>query len=449
MSSNRFIPHSEDDIQCFVDKEANANTKKKTASDIALVELFLANEGETSAIEEIPPADLDRYLSKFLLSVRKKSGEEYEPTTLRGFISSVDRYLIKFRYSESIITGQSFTNTRDVLKSKQKQLKRLGKGNKPQEASPLTDDEITALFTSRVMGTHSPQALINILWFNNCLHFGLRGSKEQRDLKWGDIELKTDLNGKEYLEYSTERQTKTRPGDNPANRRAVKPRMFENKAVGPERDPVFAYKLYRSKRPEQTSSPNSPFYLAVNHCHSQEISHEYCKPWFKVQPMGVNKLNSLMKDCAVKAGIGANKRITNHSARKTLVQKLQDHNVPPTHIAQVTGHKNLQSINNYSCLREEQQEAISSLLSTDTSSPLQTDDSYSARALTLPFKSAKQHNETESLSMFKGNYITGGTFNIHVASSTASNSQTLITDSPKRKYRRLCPLDSSDSSQDN
>ena len=104
--------------------------------------------------------------------------------------------------------------------------------------------------------------------------------------------------------------------------------------------------------------------------------------------MGVNKLNSLMKDCAVKAGIGANKRITNHSARKTLVQKLQDHNVPPTHIAQVTGHKNPQSINNYSCLREEQQEAISSLLSTDTSSPLQTDDSYSARALTLPFKSA-------------------------------------------------------------
>jgi hypothetical protein len=75
-----------------VDTEANANTKKKTASDIALVELFLAKERETSAIEEIPPADLDRYLSKFLLSVRKRSGEEYEPTTLRGFIASVDRY---------------------------------------------------------------------------------------------------------------------------------------------------------------------------------------------------------------------------------------------------------------------------------------------------------------------------------------------------------------------
>ena len=88
--------------------------------------------------------------------------------------------------------------------------------------------------------------------------------------------------------------------------------------------------------------------------------------------MGVNKLNFLMKNCAIKPEIGTNKRITNRSARKVLVQKLQDHNVLPTHIAQWGGHKNLQSINNYSCLREEQQEAISSLLSADTSSPLQT-----------------------------------------------------------------------------
>ena len=218
--------------------------QRKNGNDIALVELFLANEEETRDMQEIPPADLDRYLSKFLVSVRKKSGDEYERTTLRGFIASVDSYLKKFRYSESVITDQNFANTRAVLKSKQKQLKRLGKGNRPQEAAPLTDDEITALFISNVMGIHSPEALVNILWFNNCLHLGLRGGKEQQDLQWGDIELKTDLNGKEYLEYSVERQTKTRPGDDPANRRAVKPKMFGNKAVGPERHPVFVYKLY-------------------------------------------------------------------------------------------------------------------------------------------------------------------------------------------------------------
>ena len=123
------------------------------------------------------------------------------------------------------------------------------------------------------------------------------------------------------------------------------------------------------------------------------------------------------------------------------MQKLHDNNVPPRHIAQVTGHKNLKFINNYSCLSQEQQEAISSLLSADTSSPSQTTYQSYARALSL--ESRKMENETETLSMFKGNFITGGTFNIHVASSTASNSQSLIADSPRRKYSILCPLDSS------
>jgi len=80
--------------------------------------------------------------------------------------------------------------------------------------------------------------------------------------------------------------------------------------------------------------------------------------------MGVNELNSLMKDCTLAAGIGVIKRITNHNARKTRVQILQDLNVPPPQIVQViTGHKNLQSVNNYSTLGDRQQETISSILS--------------------------------------------------------------------------------------
>jgi len=40
------------------------------------------------------------------LPVRKKSGDEYEPTTLSGIIVSVERYLKNIRYSESTIEGQ-------------------------------------------------------------------------------------------------------------------------------------------------------------------------------------------------------------------------------------------------------------------------------------------------------------------------------------------------------
>ena len=39
----------------------------------------------------------------------KKVGDEYEPTTLRGIIASVERYLRNLRYSESIMEGQCST----------------------------------------------------------------------------------------------------------------------------------------------------------------------------------------------------------------------------------------------------------------------------------------------------------------------------------------------------
>ena len=185
--AERFVSFNDRDVDEFIKLEENANIKKKTEIDLGLVKSFIAKENESRPLEELSPQELDLYLSRFILAVRKKNGEEYEPTTLRGFIASVERYLKKCQYSESVITGQNFTRTREVLKSKQKQLKRLGKGNKPQAASSLTPEEIDILYEKKEMGISSPKALINTLWFNNCLHFGLRGGKEQRDLKWGDI----------------------------------------------------------------------------------------------------------------------------------------------------------------------------------------------------------------------------------------------------------------------
>ena len=64
----------------------------------------------------------------------------------------------------------------------------------------------------------------------NTKHFGLRGCDEHRRMKWGDVQLLTDVNGAEYLEYS-ERQTKTRTGAEPRNIRAVKPKALNSFAT--------------------------------------------------------------------------------------------------------------------------------------------------------------------------------------------------------------------------
>ena len=73
-------------------------------------------------------------------------------------------------------------------------------------------------------------ALLNTVGLNNMIHFGLRGCKEQKELRWVDTVLKTKSDGKEYLEYF-ERPKKTRTGEDPGNQRPIKPRMYANNDV--------------------------------------------------------------------------------------------------------------------------------------------------------------------------------------------------------------------------
>ena len=173
------------------------------------------------------------------------------------------------------------------------------------------------------------------------IHFALRGCKEQKELRWGNVILKTDSDVKEYLEYF-ESQTKTRTGGDPRNQIAMKPQLYANNdATSVDRGPVHVYKMYKEKRPPSMLEPDSGFYLSVNYFKTETHASVEGKNWFKAQPMGVNKLSNIMKDTTQAAGISGK---TNHSGRKTSVKKLQDSGVPPNQIIQITGHKNVQSV---------------------------------------------------------------------------------------------------------
>jgi hypothetical protein len=54
----------------------------------------------------------------------------------------------------------------------------------------------------------NPEALLNTVWLNNTLHFGMRGRKEHVDMLFGDVKMMTTPTGEQYLEYN-ERLTKT------------------------------------------------------------------------------------------------------------------------------------------------------------------------------------------------------------------------------------------------
>ena len=80
--AERFVTFDVTEVEEFIHNEKNSNTRKKTKNDIALLRSFMAKEKGNRRFEEIPPQVLDNYLSRFLLSVRKKNGDEHEPPTL-------------------------------------------------------------------------------------------------------------------------------------------------------------------------------------------------------------------------------------------------------------------------------------------------------------------------------------------------------------------------------
>ena len=76
--STRFHEINEKDVDEFNETEENQNTKRKTELDVNLIHSYIASEAaghvnRPPRMEELSPSQLNTYLSKFLLAVRKKT----------------------------------------------------------------------------------------------------------------------------------------------------------------------------------------------------------------------------------------------------------------------------------------------------------------------------------------------------------------------------------------
>ena len=100
-----------------------------------------------------------------------------------------------------MVTDKQFQTSRTVLMSKRKELKQKGKGSKPQASETITPSKEKLMAKKGCIGLTSPKQLQNKMWLQNTMLFRLRGGTENHKLRWGDIELKRNELGQEYLEY--------------------------------------------------------------------------------------------------------------------------------------------------------------------------------------------------------------------------------------------------------
>ncbi|CAG2209895.1 unnamed protein product [Mytilus edulis] len=261
--NKRFEQINENERKQFMLDRENDNTKRKMKRCVKIfTDYILSIRNVEEEIFNIDPKQLDEYLQEFYVGLRKenaKEGEsnEYQPSTLDGYMSMICRYLKQNGYKYDIKTDDEFKKSRDCLKAKKQQLKEMGMGNRPYVsiAVELSDEE--TMIEAGALGMDNPEG------------------------------------------------------------------------------------LYKNHRPQEMQNDTSPFYHGINHSKKGKAV-----TWYKNMPMGEGKLRTLMKTAATKANI-TDKKLTNHSDRRTAVTRLIEEGLPLTVVQQHTGHKNIQSLLSY------------------------------------------------------------------------------------------------------
>ena len=162
---------NQEEIRQLVKKEKPRNTARKTESDLNVWYRWCLTVGEKRKLEDIPAHELNNLLSNFFFTVKKRNGEEYEPNTLTSLHRSIDCHLREVGQNTiCILENREFEGSRQALDAKRRQLKKRGKGGKPNASEPLSYSDEDRLWETCQLGGHSPHALNRTIWLVHEYH---------------------------------------------------------------------------------------------------------------------------------------------------------------------------------------------------------------------------------------------------------------------------------------
>ena len=440
---DRFATCNNADIENLINKSKNSNTTKATSQWMRVYNSWAEARNASLEIWTLKPVDLDLLLQQFYAEVKKNDGNDYEPNSFSAMQAGIERLLKEKNYPVSILKSREFRTSNAVLEGKARHLREQGKGKRPNKAKSLTSAEEEELWNCGQLGSHSPQALVNTIWWQLTQHFGLRGRQEHHSMQVEDFVFQKDDDKNEFLTFA-EGVTKTRQSGLKEHQRLVQPKMFETKLA---RCPIALYRLYLSKRPIHLRS-TGPIYLGI-------IQNPVTNIWYKTSRMGQHTINSIMKRMKENSSLqNSSKRLTNHSARKTLVKKLKKNHLPRSEIIGITGHKRESGLDPYDSGDEVEQRMISHAI--DNEKPI----SSKASDEVVPWEIIKQnciipnndHRLTNPTFSFFNQQVSSSpkpSFNFHncTVNFYSGNQNNNYENHPKK--RRRCVIYSSESSQEN
>ena len=303
-------------------------------------------------INQMTKEELNRWLPHFVMEARRQDGKPYPPNTLYQLCCGLLRHIRTTQPGWNIFTDVEFSDFQKTLDAQMKKLKSDGIGNTKRQAEPISLEDEEQLWTTGQLGMHTPQALLDTMFYLIGVSFGLRGGQEHRQLRWNppQITVVAVSGERKHLLY-VEDVSKNNCGG--LKMRKVQPKhviQHEN-LEKPDRCIVRVFEEYSRRCPP--NRPDSSFYLKPLVKPKGDI-------WYAAVPVGHNTLDKTVARMCSAAGIIGFK--TNHSLRVTLATRLFKEGVDEQLIMAKTGHRSTDGVRSYKRVSKEQMELISNVV---------------------------------------------------------------------------------------
>ena len=159
------VASKENGIEDFAKKQKALNMDRGTNTEVRrLMTWHIQRYGKLLNLSTVTKQTANFFLE--IWDTRKgKETKDYKPGTLTTYRNGVKMYFLKRPEFE----GEFFDigEDEDLKKkpsSKRKQLKSVGKRNRPNACDPLNDEQVAKLWSIGAIGLKTPQQLINLVW---------------------------------------------------------------------------------------------------------------------------------------------------------------------------------------------------------------------------------------------------------------------------------------------
>ena len=200
-------------------------------------------------------ATLNTALCMFMKEVKSsQNGTDYSPRSVMAILNAIQHFIcahFKSAFSFLDTTDPTFQELRHVLDEKIKELTKKGLGEKKQ-SKIITEEEEDEMWARGVLGTHTPQVLLNTVIYTLGTAFSLKAGNVYRRLSAGpasQITVKSNAQGRRYLEYKDD-TAMSQPGNRKKRKTQILQKCIQafDEPSRPDRCIVRIYEKYMSLR---------------------------------------------------------------------------------------------------------------------------------------------------------------------------------------------------------